>query len=1375
MARTRDFGQNISNALPDDLLRPKDRMALSRTQIPKPENHQDFERKCAALWSAKLDDPNLQRFGRSGQEQHGIDIIGIRNGDPRQRVGVQCKLKSGTAKLTEQEVRREFREALLIEPPLMEFHIVTTADRDKDMQLLADQLTIDQLNAGRRIRFVVWGWNAVTDELGRYPDALLEFDDSYGVFGRQTLATVNKGIDLQQEGHSRVLAELADLKSAITSNAPADTTVAVALAIEKHLDAEIDRYRDADKGGRRKVALAHFTALLDRVKDDGVTGRILFRIKANIGFCHQRLGNEPEGIQWLMEAFDHAPNEPKAIANKAFAQLLQGDWEAVLATGLENFASETADEMLWSNVIQAARFACLAEDPLELVPTKYRDTVGVLLALALYWRARDDDRWKAMARDFAVRFPDERLARQLGAEADLDDVVGDHGYVDVASMTQNDLAKVKQSSLTLSALWEEVKEEDGRFDDSDIALCGNLVLAYRVQGDYSTAMVVAKELLSIADLDGESLLRVGATAIEAGDYPTVEATLPRLPASPSKNLLSIQMAVTKGDWDFLGGLDPDDVDAYPPTELALCKTVIRLGKLWNTPNAECGPHLTKLVGEIEEHPRASVIVAQYCANKGQPALAERAWNNARDHINSDSHIAARTMVAMYASRNRHWSDTADMLMGHVAMDRDSEELRALAGALVQESPIKQRAVTFFSGLSGDLRSTSRYRYLEGLMEFNQGNIPKAESIFKQEMAASPRLDHLLMLIMILRRQHQTADIPALLARDDIADLKGSPIEKMRLAEELRRVGREQEAIDLAYPVLRANPNDEGVNLAYAILVFSMEGFVDIGTAETVEVGTWVKLSGDHRKEFGFVIEDGSDDPTGGFLPPTHVLAALAIGKTVGDTITVPQPIGEQITWTVTEVKHRYLHAFHDVLAEFQTKFPTSKGLFSITMKEGDLSPVLEMVRRLSERGEKALDLYVNSGIPFQLVAGLFSENPIAFALGIVEMDGDIRTCLGIDPEREAAYALVGNHGRRGVVLDAHAAWTAATLDVLDVIEASLGPIYLPQSALDILIAFRGQEDIRKSRSMTLVHRGGEIFRQDHTKETIEVRDHYIDQQIDKIKKACTVSPVAAPNELSPLEGMILEQCGERVFDAVYLCRGERILLSEDLIYRQFAKQMRVDGLWVQAVLMEAYGRGALSAQRYADAAANLAMLRHGPVTVDAHLIRLVIDNDPSGDLRTLEALARYIGNPGADYVSHTGVVQEFINVTANDRTLDPLVRQRSMSILLRKLIRHTEHRWPFLIAALEDHVGSDDRQYLMGWLKGHFLNPSATTYVRRRVSAYVVQQALAASRRAADTSPERESPKETAAIMPTLSTTLRSPTSGRPSLPPSKRRKRRRR
>ncbi|MEF3136080.1 hypothetical protein OS035_32190 [Rhizobium sp. 268] len=1290
-------------------------MALSRTQIPKPENHQDFERQCAVLWSAKLKDPNLQRLGRSGQNQHGLDIIGIRDDDPRKRVGIQCKLKSGNGKLTEKEVRNEFEAALTIQPPLTEFHIVTTADRDTEIQLFADKLAIEQMDAGRKIRFIIWGWQAITDELGQYPDALLAFDDSYGVFGRQTVDAVNRGIDLQQAGQEKLLAAISEIQSAIKTQSPVDTTVEVALAIEKHLDAEIDGYRDANKGGQRRIALAQFTALLERVQRDGVSGRILFRIKANIGTCHLRLGNEEEGIKWLLEAYDHAPLEPKAIANKAYAHLLMEDWDTVLAMGRENLESETADEMLSSHVIQAARFSGFSGDPLTLVPPKDREAAGVLLAVALFQRSKPGEDWKTFSRTLAQRFPEERLARQLAAEADLDDVLAHSDYIDPVSFTENDLQKLKRSSLTLAELWQEVKAEDKKLDEAEIATCGNLILSYRVLGDHASAMVIVREMLAIPDLDDDSMLRAAAAAMEAGDHPTVEEILPKLPASPSRNLLFLQIAVLKGDWDAVAKLDPDDEEAYPPTERVLCRTAIRLGRLWRVPDEERVPQLAKLIEDVEKHPRASIMTAQYCASIRQPALAEKAWVNARSNIDDTSHIASRMMVAIYASRNGYWTDTASLLMGHVAVDRDSEELRALAGSLVQERPIKQRAIAFFQVLPAEVRSSAHYRYLEGLMEFNRGNLPSAELIFSADMEASPRLELLLMMIMILRRQNRGTEIPTLLARFDVAGLDGTPLEKMRIAEELRRAGHERTAIEMAYPVLRANPNDEAVNLSYAILVFSMEHFGDVVGTDTADVGTWVQLSGTHDKEFDFVIEEGADDPSGGYLSPTHALAAEVIGKSVGDTISIPQQIGDQITWTIKEIKHRFLHAFHDVLANFQTKFPTSKGLFAFTMNEGDLSPVLDMVRRFAERGEKAIDLYVKSPIPFQLVAGMFDENPIAFAGSIVEADEDIRTCMGIDPEREAAHALIRNSNRRGVVLDAHAAWTAATLDVLDIIEASLGPIYLPQSALDSLLTFRGFDDIRNSPSLTLIHRDGETFRREHTPESLEAREQYISQQIEKIEKACIVSPVAAPNDITPLESMILEQSGEKVFDPIYLCTDGRVLLSEDLRYRQFAKEMRVEGLWLQALLMEARGRGAISAERYADAVVNLAILRHGPVAIDAPLIRSVIDHDHSGDLRTLDALARYIGSRGADYMSHTAVVQEFIDSTADDKSVDRLVRQRSISILLRKLIRHTDYKWPLLIEMVEEQLGFDDRKYLIGWLKGHFLDPAIVYAVRRRV------------------------------------------------------------
>jgi len=71
-----------------------------QTQIPKPANDAEFETNCVILFRNLLKDPNVHRLGTSGQAQDGVDIVGHRDRNANQIVGIQCKLKSGRSKLT---------------------------------------------------------------------------------------------------------------------------------------------------------------------------------------------------------------------------------------------------------------------------------------------------------------------------------------------------------------------------------------------------------------------------------------------------------------------------------------------------------------------------------------------------------------------------------------------------------------------------------------------------------------------------------------------------------------------------------------------------------------------------------------------------------------------------------------------------------------------------------------------------------------------------------------------------------------------------------------------------------------------------------------------------------------------------------------------------------------------------------------------------------------------------------------------------------------------------------------------------------------------------------------------------------------------------
>lgn len=54
---------------------------LAATQIAKPADEQAFERASIVLWRGLLGDPNVQRNGRRGQRQNGVDLFGLRRGD----------------------------------------------------------------------------------------------------------------------------------------------------------------------------------------------------------------------------------------------------------------------------------------------------------------------------------------------------------------------------------------------------------------------------------------------------------------------------------------------------------------------------------------------------------------------------------------------------------------------------------------------------------------------------------------------------------------------------------------------------------------------------------------------------------------------------------------------------------------------------------------------------------------------------------------------------------------------------------------------------------------------------------------------------------------------------------------------------------------------------------------------------------------------------------------------------------------------------------------------------------------------------------------------------------------------------------------------
>lgn len=132
---------------------------ISPTQIRKPENWQDFEKLCKFLWGEIWNcSDSIVRNGRSGQNQHGVDIYAMPKGE-KCYFGIQCKLKDEYthAKLKKKIVDEEINNARNFRPKLGKLIFATTANKDAEIEQYIREKNIEHLeNEDFGIEYKAW-------------------------------------------------------------------------------------------------------------------------------------------------------------------------------------------------------------------------------------------------------------------------------------------------------------------------------------------------------------------------------------------------------------------------------------------------------------------------------------------------------------------------------------------------------------------------------------------------------------------------------------------------------------------------------------------------------------------------------------------------------------------------------------------------------------------------------------------------------------------------------------------------------------------------------------------------------------------------------------------------------------------------------------------------------------------------------------------------------------------------------------------------------------------------------------------------------------------------------------------------------------------
>ena len=145
-------------------------------QIDAPKSWDDFENLCCALFQQEWANPTVQRYGRGGQAQQGVDIFGQNLNEGDRWYGVQCKLKDGNlgGKLTKAEIDKEVAKADAFATPLTGLIIATTAPVDSALQDHCAALTGARAAAGL-CSVSLYGWGHIEAMVRRYEAIYRQF------------------------------------------------------------------------------------------------------------------------------------------------------------------------------------------------------------------------------------------------------------------------------------------------------------------------------------------------------------------------------------------------------------------------------------------------------------------------------------------------------------------------------------------------------------------------------------------------------------------------------------------------------------------------------------------------------------------------------------------------------------------------------------------------------------------------------------------------------------------------------------------------------------------------------------------------------------------------------------------------------------------------------------------------------------------------------------------------------------------------------------------------------------------------------------------------------------------------------------------------
>jgi tetratricopeptide (TPR) repeat protein len=1240
--------------------------------FPIPTDEDDFEDLCVDILRIYWNRPGLERYGRKGERQNGIDILDLGGVTPLH--AAQCKLKEFQKTLSPTTIADEVADACNFEFRLGKYGILTTAKVSTQAQKKILEINQRHREQGLfEVELFTWG---------KLCQLIQKYDDVRRTYFELTVITTTSRIGS---------------KSPIVAQHIKEAGVVIETV---GLTAEIDATRDAVNKREFQNALLLLNRILQRADFDSISAHDRFRISSNLGFAELGLGRPDVAAQHFFEAFGWEPTDERAKTNEVFGYVLTGEYETAheKATALrKEYPKSTKLAANW--VISAPRSVSLSSMEEELEDAIKKDGE---VSLALSQRALTEmeiGKGVAYAKSALSVLPESPQPYLSLARAYMGWIVRAEKGVQSPEPSRKELEPEIDTALA-EALRLAEEERDSRTQAEVLVSRADLrILQERTEeaeADAYSAIRIDPEnvqaLLALSHLQGfrkriDESISLLERAYRKGARP--EAALMYARALAQRGLPEdLQLGAS-----ILSTFDISTLlrEFRPVIVSTAVDVLVRIGDPAGARIYIAGvtPHVDQDI--------VTALLAHIAATEGNKEEARRLARQAKCEIGSSNSIESKEFLARLFMRLEMPSEALPIFQELFDLKTQSFDGGMLLDCAAR---LHRDDVVIATCAELGMRGQDPWEVVSFEVQYLQ-KYSRERALARLDSFLSAHPGHKLGMLTrsVIGVQSQE---PALVSGtiETLPTVEVLPPDYIVPAIHVLRFAAAGNAtVDYAYRFLRLHFQD--IRAHQALMLSLMPGDPSIilpasldTVVEDAAVAVREALSGSVR---WFVLEN-TDKPDAAFeeIPLNSELARELLGKHVGHSVILAKGHMESRTGTVYQILPKYVRRFQDCMGEMQLRFGAASSVESVHLGTTEeeinrgLQKILDSAKMREASILQARRIYDENPIPLHLFGDRFGQNAyLALAYLAQQEDQAVKCCFGTPEERrQSIYAL---QTCNSVVLDITAIATIRMIGCEDLVfEAKRFHFQISEGTFNELQETLIDDLFSGSTSGTIAHRDGVSSFTEETAEQKSARRQEDQKFLDRLKAAVEIVPVMELSALEPAKREPLEEvCGSYGAETMLLAsRPDAVLWTDDLIQAELAKtDFGVKRAWTEIIAEQTMLAGQISEAVRQRIAASLIGMNYTSTYLDSAIMLKAVEMSDATPWRfPFRQFVEIFQKPTGNLQTLLGIfIDFFIKLYRADYL--PESRCRIVTALLDALWRSVPLRLPLL------HIRKNSAQF----------------------------------------------------------------------------------